>query len=359
MADAGKLNLRITWDGEMVRRVGIASTRPRAFRLLNGQTPDKAVQMARLLFNVCSNAQGAAAAAAVAAAQGRALPDRAALERSVACEAMQEHLWRLLLDWPKLLGLPQEQTDFVRWHSLLRKVTAGQGDMGMVRAEIEARWLGCPAEKWEARSLEELQVWWQASESPAARLLAALDELDVSVGTDPGIALLPNWTATQAMAACGDCLDANFAAQPHFQGTAAETGALGYYAHTPLLQVAMRKRPSRLRARVLARVLDILHIAAEGYHERLDSVQTAGGAGLAVARTARGMLMHRVLLGAGRVEDYLIVAPTEWNFHPHGALVAGMEGMLVNSRDRLLQVTGAHVLSLDPCVEYEIEILDA
>lgn len=353
-ADAGKLRLGLTWDGQVVRKVDIASTRPQAFRLLKGQKPEQAVQMARLLFNVCGNAQGAAAAAAAAAAQGVEL-DGAALERSIACEAMQEHLWRLLLDWPKLLGLPQQQADFVRWHGMLRDLGAGQGGMAALRKELETRWLGCLATHWVKGNLAELQTWWQAGESPAARLLAALDQVEPAAA-DSSIAMLPDWTAAQALAACGDELDAEFAARPVFHGVAAETGALGYYAEKPLLHEIMQQRSSRWLARVMARVLDMLSIVVEEYRGRLDSTGMSGAAGLATVKTARGLLMHRVRLEAGKVGDYLAVAPTEWNFHPQGAVVAGLEGMLADSREKLAHLARVHVLSLDPCVEYSIEI---
>lgn len=354
-ADAGKLRLGLTWDGQVVRKVDIASTRPQAFRLLKGQKPEQAVQMARLLFNVCGNAQGAAAAAAVAAAQGLEL-DGAVLERSIGCEAMQEHLWRLLLDWPKLLGLPQQQADFVRWHGMLRDLGAGQGDMAALRNELETRWLGDIAEHWQTRNLEALQAWWQESRSPAAQLLAALDQMGYAAAPDSGIAVLPDWMAAQALAACGDDLDAEFAARPVFRGTAAETGALGYYAEKPLLRAIMQERPSRLLARVVARMMDMLSIAVEEYRERLDSTGVPGAAGLATVKTARGLLIHRVRLEAGKVGDYLAVAPTEWNFHPQGSAAAGLKGILADSREKLAQLARVHVLSLDPCVEYSIEI---
>lgn len=354
VADAGSLRLNLAWDGQVVRQVDIASTRPQAFRLLNGQTPDKAVQMARLLFNVCGNAQGAAAAAAVAAAQGVKL-DVAALERSIACEAMQEHLWRLLLDWPKLLGLPQQQADFVRWHGMLRGVAAGQESMGPVLAEVETRWLGDAAANWQTRNLKALQAWWRESQSPAARLLAALEQVEPAPAGNC-IAVLPDWTAAQALATCGDDLDAEFAARPVFHGAAAETGALGYYAEKPLLREIMQQRPSRWLARTVARMLDMLSVAIEEYRGRLDSIGMPGAAGLATVKTARGLLMHRVRLEAGNVGDYLAVAPTEWNFHPQGAVAAGLAGMLADSREKLAQLARVQVLSLDPCVEYSIEI---
>jgi hypothetical protein len=355
-ADAGKLHLSLTWDGKAVREVGINSTRPQAYRLLNGLLPEKAVQMAQLLFNVCGRAQGAAAAAAMAAAQGSDVKDIAALERGIACEAMQEHLWRLLLDWPRLLGLPQQQTDFVRWHGMLRCIGAGQGDMAVLRAELESCWLGCSAASWSAYGLDGLRAWWESGDSPAASMLAALDASCSAEAQCAGFTLLPDWSAVQALSACGDLLDDTFASRPVFRGVAAETGALGRYAATPLLRDMMQTNPSRLRARVVARILDVLDIAGARYDGRLDCVTAPDGAGLAVAQTARGILMHRVRLGAGRVEDYLIVAPTEWNFHPCGVLAAGLHGILADSRAQLAQLARTHVLSLDPCVEYGMEI---
>jgi hypothetical protein len=357
VSDAGKLNLRIDWDGQLIRKVDIDSSRPQAFRLMNGRTPESAVQMARLLFNVCGNAQGAAAAAAIAAAQGGVLADRAAPQRRIACEAMQEHLWRLLLDWPKLLDMPQPQADFVRWHGSLRGIAAGQGDMGALRAELEARWLGMPAAEWlKLARLSELQHWWHAADSPAARLLQTLDAIEAESTQDGNVAVLPDWTAQQALQACGDHLDADFCAQPHYHGVAAETGALGYHALSPLLRDVLCERPSRVLARVLARVCDALFIVTERDPDRLDAVQAADGSGMAAVRTARGLLLHRVRLAAGRVQNYLTVAPTEWNFHPRGALTAGLQGLQVGARSRLAQLAGLHVLSLDPCVEYAISI---
>lgn len=355
--DAGKLKLRVTWDGNTVRQVDTVATRPQAFRLLHGKAPESAVQLARLLFNVCGNAQGAAAAAAIAAAQDRLLAERAVLERGIAREAMQEHLWRLLLDWPRVLELPQAQADFVRWHGMLRGMAAGQGAMSTLRAEFEAGWLGLAAADWLAlSSLEALQHWWRTTDSPAARLLAALERMDQASAPHCGVGLLPAWTAQQALQACGGDLDADFSAQPRHSGLPAETGALGYHATAPLLADTLQKHPSRVLARVLARVCAALHIAAGRDQGWLDYGRAADGGGLAVVRTARGLLLHRVRLVAGVVEDYVTVAPTEWNFHPRGALAAGLEGMRVDARDKLARLAGMHILSLDPCVDYAIEI---
>ena len=75
-------------------------------------------------------------------------------------------------------------------------------------------------------------------------------------------------------------------------------------------------------------------------------------------QTARGMLLHHVRIESGRVAEYWIVAPTEWNFHPQGALT-GLIGLREGNAARLTETAMLFVLSLDPCVEFEIEVIHA
>lgn len=356
MADAGNLQVRILHDGAAVSRVEIASTRPQAFRLLDGRTPEQAERMAPMLFGICGRAQGAAASAAVAAAQGRDLTERAGLERAIACEALQEHLWRLLLDWPQRLGLPQARDDFVRWHGMLREIAAGQAGMPALLAELESGWLGAAAGKWlTLESLSELQDWWQAADSPAARLFAALDAAGAALAPE-GVPLLPAGSAGQGLEMCNGRLDAGFCAQPHWHGGPAETGALAFHAGTPLLRDVLHRRPSRVLARVLARAYDVLEIAGDCGAARLDSAAAGDGAALAAVKTSRGLLLHHVRIAGERVRDYFVVAPTEWNFHPRGALAAGLEGLRIDDPTKLARLAGLQALSLDPCVEYEVTV---
>ncbi len=65
------------------------------------------------------------------------------------------------------------------------------------------------------------------------------------------------------------------------------------------------------------------------------------GEGLAVAETARGLLLHRARVVDGKVADYDIVAPTEWNFHPRGALARRASRGLSGPRRRRAGARGA------------------
>ena len=78
--------------------------------------------------------------------------------------------------------------------------------------------------------------------------------------------------------------------------------------------------------------------------------------GLGAVQTARGLLLHRVCLWDGRVAHYQIVAPTEWNFHPDGALVRGLRTIVADDSETLEQKARLAVQALDPCVAFRIEV---
>lgn len=356
MPDAGKLNLRILWDGKTVHGVEVKSTRPPACRLLPGKSPDEAVQLIPLLYGVCGRAQRAAALAAVSSAQGRDVPQLEELEQGVLCEAMQEHLWRLLLDWPKLLGFPLLEAQFVRWHAALNALATGQGDTENLLAELHQVLLGMTAEEWRQMDTQaKLLECLKAGQGLLAPIIRALEYREIHLdfaGEQEKCDFLPRWTASDVSRNLAAQLGGAFAALPQLNGKPRETGALARTRHMPLLRDALRRAPTGLLARLIARLVDLL-----------DSVSVRGrighdGRGLSVVQTARGMLLHHVRIESGRVAEYWIVAPTEWNFHPQGALT-GLIGLREGNAARLRETALLFVLSLDPCVEFEIEVIHA
>jgi Ni,Fe-hydrogenase I large subunit len=65
--------------------------------------------------------------------------------------------------------------------------------------------------------------------------------------------------------------------------------------------------------------------------------------------------MHEITLDGDVVADYVIVAPTEWNFHPAGPLSAWLSGLPAAAAREL---ASRAVLALDPCVPWELEIVE-
>jgi hypothetical protein len=357
LADVGKLTLVVVWDGKSVSATDILSTRPMAAQILKGRTPAQVLQIVPLLFSVCGRAQGAAAGAALQAAQQGGTVVSAAVERMIVSEAMQEHLWRLMLDWPRLLGLVQQEQCFAGWYALLRKIGAGEIGMDVFLHEFERDVLGMSVAEWRALdSYHALQAWWRKAHSPAAQLLFKLDELKHDKRRQTDNKMLPAWTAAEANQACAGRWDAAFSARPDWLGEAAETGAWTYYADRQLLRDVWRQSGSKTLTRLLARVLDVIAMASGNAAPRLDVASPAAGEGTAVVRTARGLLMHHVRLASGHVSDYEIVAPTEWNFHPDGAFAQDMRGLEEHDGGMLEYRAQIEALSLDPCVAYEVEI---
>jgi hypothetical protein len=331
-----------------------------AAQILKGKSPAQVLQIVPLLFSVCGRAQGAAAGAALQAAQQGNAAASAAVERMIVSEAIQEHLWRVMLDWPKLLGLAPQEQRFAGWYALLRKIGAGEIGMVVFLHEFERDGLGMLLAEWRTLdSYHALQTWFNKAHSPLAQLLSKLDGLKHDGKGSAAGRLLLAWTAAEANRACAGRWDAAFSARPDWLGAAAETGARTYYADNKLLRDVQQQGGSTALIRLLARVSDVIAMASGSAAPRLDVVSPAAGEGIAVVRTARGLLMHHVRLAAEQVAEYEIVAPTEWNFHPDGAFAQDMRGLKVNNVERLQQLAHIAALSLDPCVVYEIEVRNA
>lgn len=109
--DPGRVTLRLICAAGRVAQVQVACERPAVAAALRGQPADKAVALVPLLYSLCGKAQGVAARLALAAARGQEMPLRD--DDEVGREIAGEHLWRLLLDWPRLLGLPADEALFV------------------------------------------------------------------------------------------------------------------------------------------------------------------------------------------------------------------------------------------------------
>lgn len=327
--DQGGVRLTVGWADGCVLAVDVACRRPQAARLLEGRPVDEAVALAPRLFSLCGQAQGAAARLAAAAAQGRYpadAPTVEALTRMVALESIGEHLWRLLLDWPPLLGGVSDRDGFLRWRKRLLAVNSPQA----------------------LESLANDLLDWLKSAAPPLPIERAM--------TAPA-ALLPWRSATDW---AGAAIDPAFAARPALAGGAAETGALARQAAAPEV-AALLVEGRRVAARLAARQADLGFLACglvdlsrlDGW---LDATSPAPGVGLARVETARGLLLHLIQVKDGRVGRYVIVAPTEWNFHPQGAFVGELVGSPAPTRDAAEALARRLALALDPCVSCEVVV---
>jgi hypothetical protein len=325
------LRIEIGWAGGAIERVELRSHRPDTSRLLPGRTPAEALALLGRLYAVCGQAQRAAAELALGAALARppSVARREELLRECAREAVQEHLWRVLVDWPKKLGLAPAQDRFAYWYR--RCAGADAAWPADLRTELAGSWLACP--------VDAIDAWHQlgAYEAWCAR-------------TEP--ALAPLFRALRAAA-------------PEQSGAAPsadETGPVVQHAEHPWIAALLASaRP--LEARVAARLVGLVALAGNLAHcgdpdaeTEFDADSPAAGRGRAVVTTARGVLVHDVRTDGERIASYSIHTPTDCNFAAHGAYVAHVQGRAARSAEEAVRVADLWALALDPCVPYAVSL---
>jgi hypothetical protein len=324
--DAGCVRIRLTCRDGLVAGVQVSSERPDLAMALRGKQADVAVALVPLVFAVCGKAQGKAAALALAAARGVELAP--CLDAAVESEVMREHLWRLLLDLPPLLGLDAQRTLFVQAN---RAVAAGD-------RSVMAALLAEP-------------VW--------DFLLAALDAHDEPrSSTGKPDALLPFMTPAQSIAAWPRLLS-GMARQPQWHESPCETGAYARQSGIHSAATGANKATNPIAARWHARYAELRSwstgASTVGAGGTVSAAPVAPAIGRALVETARGLLMHEITLAGNDVADYRIVAPTEWNFHPGGILVRWLLGQSTHDKSALERFVTRAFAALDPCVRWEIE----
>lgn len=397
------------------------------------------------LFSVCATAQTVACVAAGEAALGlrphpRVLATRLLL---VDLETVREHLWRLLLDWPRFLGeapqgpaMAQVMAAFDQGHCALManddplRPGAGLGALAIradgattadaatapadataasadatappaaapaaatatanadaaaaltaLSAIASRQVLGQAPDEWLAtvRDLQALRHWARTTDTAAARLIDLVDRQGwAGLGRSP-VAVLPALTLAALDARLSGPGAEAFIAAPLWQGAAAESTPFARQLNQPLVADLAQELGNGLLPRLAAQLVELSSLLvelprrlvalteadpstevvpahAEPLAGRHAGAAPSPGTGLAQVQAARGLLVHRLSLALGRLTDYRILAPTEWNFHPQGAAALGLATLPAADDATLRRLAGLFITALDPCVAYDISI---
>jgi hypothetical protein len=334
-----KLGYVVVAEGITVATVEITLTNRHPRHWIVSQTPQQLLAKLPLVYSLCPIAQTSAAQLALAAAQGQ--PDAATLtlaqQRQCLGEMIGEHLWRLWLDWPEALQLEGERALLGRWYPLLRRSHSTPQHWaplrGLLGMDGGTDFPGVLGASW--RALAQIAVTCPPDPSPPAFCLATQMLAQPQLDWQP-------W-----------CL------QPTWQGEALEVGAWSRQAQHCMEALPVGGVKNRLQQRWLARWLDLkrcLDAAAFQDHFAAASVAVAPGEGVGVVETARGPLLHYCRVNSGRLVDYAIAAPTEWNFHPNGVLVRELTGQNFVDLEGLRQYVDWRILALDPCVPWQLTL---
>lgn len=361
MSIEGELTIRLRFDGAHVREVAIDSTRPHvAERLLAGKPVDEAVGLVPRLFSICGRAQGIAAQLAAEAARGvNSAPMAAARTRAIEAEIAQEYLWRALIDWPQAVDREPDTEALAAVRGTL--ASGGAPSARAVRDVIETRILGGDAEEWLASHVPAFETWIARAPTAAARLAAEMQRDGPRHGASSTPLLPPLNAANAAEFAAALDADADFERLPQFDGRPAETGAIARMQAVPLVAALAAAYGRSILVRFVARLTELARLASGRLAPLplLGRIARGAGQGIGWVETARGLLVHAIELDGPRVKRYRIVAPTEWNFHPRGALAAGLAGAYAASEIDLRRRAHWLAKALDPCVAYRVEIAHA
>jgi len=352
--------------GELRLRPGmplpnIVSTRPAvAGRVVRGLTVDLVPRLLAQIHALCGGAHEVAAQLALAAARGHSAPATPVQRAALGMQALREHLRRVWLDWPRLLGAEHQLTsDTLAPLRDLWRQQAGAGNAEQTRLLRE--WLavqvfGVAPDYWLDRHAGErgdgLLGWLDTAPTAPARWLAGAHvrarelacHADAALPTSVAPALLAIWL--------GDWFDGRGRPDATWLGRTRETGC--WTRSHP----AGGANASALD-RIVAKLDEIARLASAPGALAAEGHALAPGLGAAWVETARGMLAHIAEIDAGgRVLRYEIVSPTDWNFHPEGAAARALAALVPDAR---VAATDCALIAaaFDPCVAYVLEDSDA
>jgi len=351
-------------DGH-VRAVTIHSSRPAGLgRIFLGHLSEDVPALAERLFALCGFSHRVAATQAIAVAQQKEIPFADAFNAGIGllAERIEDSLRSVLLGWPHGNRL----TELNAARHLFRQAGACTQEL-LNKARLgrcfheRRRLLGLLDDLKE--TLGKLGIYRIKADTMLQDDFFAVLAADV---TDEKIPLrCPDTlqrTDDEAVVAALIEAGESFASLPALPGRLIETGAFAR------CWKEVSETQNGLLARLQARMLDVSRAEeslraslknGEAVQGLIDTRCFDEGHAYAAVETPRGRLYHQVSLSLDdRIETYNILAPTEWNLHPQGALQHNLLGAHVGSGDNA-RASIARLTSLfDPCVAFQVHCKD-
>ncbi|MBX9612557.1 MAG: hypothetical protein K2X51_13130 [Burkholderiales bacterium] len=344
-----------------------SSRQDRAARLGEGRLVETLPGLMASVFNLCSHAHRLCSQLAIEAAAPGLLPAPLEVDERLRLETVLEHVRRIGLEWPVLLGAAADEGQ----GPLAAAGAAMRGCPLLAHSAVDgwadaARWLqqallGMPARDWQAAWEAGGSDWlgrWSAQQSvdgSGAQWLATLvcdtRAADTGDAVDAGAALHVHAHPEHLHAlAAALALTPGFALQPQWRGACAHTGSWTRL-HGPNPSCG----PLTPWALLGSRLAELVRLCLpDDRGLAWGALSTGPRRGLAWVEMARGLLVHQVALddACSRVVACQVLAPTEWNFHPGGEVAQRVSRLDARSPevDRQLRLLMA---AFDPCVPFD------
>jgi uptake hydrogenase large subunit len=365
MIGDGALALKVTTSAGRVVDLDVRSSRlVRAASALAGRSPSDVLRLVPLLFPVCGMAQTVACARAIESAVGRAESPALGAARELLClaEAAASHVWQLAIAWREAAGVASDAGS-VR----VARLAVGAIARGLFATDAMGSTLREEPARDELRArIAELVALLDAltgSDVPLVEAVRGAGRAGFGASTTRAVATLDAAAVAMRLAA-----DPAFAERPELDGEPVDPSAYARRHASPEVQRADAEHGRGLLTRLVARTADAradarrLASCADALGRDVSAspavaAGVAAGVGVGAADTARGPLVFWVRATDAKVEELRVVAPTEWTFHPAGALHSSLVGAEATST--LARDAGWLVLALDPCVPWTIEVRHA
>jgi Ni,Fe-hydrogenase I large subunit len=250
------------------------------------------------------------------------------------------------------------------------QIAVALSSLGALVSVSSERVLGTSPAGWLERAADAggLRAWSGAADTAAARLVREVEARGwAALGRSP-VQALPRLSAAELEGLLGGRGADAFVAAPRWRGRPAESSPFARNLGQPLVAGLSRRCHNGLLPRLAAQLAELsgLLVGLRQGIEDLGSQATTSvspargtlppGVGIAQVQAARGLLVHRLAIRDDRVRDYRILAPTEWNFHPKGAVAAGLAGLPPMGGEQLLGFAGLFVTAVDPCVDHVVTV---
>lgn len=300
-------------------------------RVGKGRTPRELARLAGLLFPVCAIAQTAAALHACETAAGVELPkgQAAARDTLVLAEAIGGCVWRSALMWPLLVNKAVNPSPAQAARQALK--------------HIQASLFAGP---WQSPGGAPLAIDPDGLASAVDTLAGLADRSDI----DEVARSAAHYTLAGALAATP-------LHEAIFDGATRPLGGRLEESPRSLLSPAA---PPRSLADWFSAQADHARSLAVALKARSQAVDLSGavrfpdrtsGIGLGLSMTARGRLRHIVELENGRVVNWNVAAPTDWNLAPQGLLKALCDSLVPRGD---LMAAKWIIAATDPCLPCKV-----
>jgi Ni,Fe-hydrogenase I large subunit len=341
-----------------------------------------------MLYSICATAQSRAAAIACREALGIGVESRTELAETllVWAETAREHLWRVFIDWPGLLGEEVDRLQLPAISQLIPEAKQALFDtnataftlrpkplpdpgalervIARLSQTLERSVFAIPPASWYGmESTEALEEWMRKQASPAARYLTYLIKADMARLGQTSITALPNIDPVSLHQRLQQKDADGFIATPEWRASPRETGALSRQLDHPLINAMSNTYGNGLMTRLVARLLELASIPQRlthlldqlyGAKSEIPMAVSGSGMGLGIVEAGRGRLIHRARVLDGAIHGYQILAPTEWNFHPRGMVAEGLLGLPCGPEKALRRQASHFIDAVDPCVGYNL-----